>query len=209
MVSLYPLFTSLNAHYEQSKLEKELASQIAQAETTDTQDPGQSESPIVENQVRTSSATLNTTENQELQPPVPAKPVEPTKEIKALMRLEIPSIRLSSIVVKGTTPRSLSQGPGWYEESVYPGEGNTAIAAHNNMYGSWFRNIKKLQAGSEIFITYKGKKYTYSVLKVFPIAINDWSVIAPTSDVVLTLTTCHTATERLACRAVLKGTSEI
>lgn len=210
VVCLYPLFTSLNSHYEQKKLEKELEEQIATIDNSSSEETTQEESPLVERQIDgTSSSGNDGTANQTAQPAQPAQPAKPARQVKAMMRLEIPDIHLSTIVVSGTSQNALYDGPGWYEESAYPGKGNTAIAGHNNMYGSWFRNIKKLQPGNEIYISYKGKKYTYTVEKVFPIATNDWSVITPTKDSVLTLTTCHTKTERLACRAVLTATTEI
>lgn len=207
VVCLYPLFTSLNSYYEQKELEKELEEQIALIDPSPSDEATQEESPLVERQTDgTSSPGNDGTANQTEQP---AQPAKPARQVKAMMRLEIPDIHLSTIVVSGTSQNALYDGPGWYEESAYPGKGNTAIAGHNNMYGSWFRNIKKLQPGNEIYISYKGKKYTYTVETVFPIATNDWSVIAPTKDSVLTLTTCHTKTERLACRAVLTATTEI
>lgn len=203
MVCLYPLFTSLNSFTAQKELEKELAQQIAFRENSAFEETAQEESPLIERQTNSALTTENkATSNQA------GQPVKAQRQVKAMMRLEIPDIGLSSIVVSGTSQSALYDGPGWYEESAYPGEGNTAIAGHNNMYGSWFRNIKKLQPGNQIYLSYKGKRYTYSVEKVYPIATNDWSVIAPTKEIVLTLTTCYTKTERLVCRAVLKDSTE-
>jgi len=196
LVCLYPLYTNLKSYYEQTQLEKELAGQIAVIEETGTGEATGTESPVVENSVTEGNT------------PAPAKPVASPRP-KALMRLEIPDIRISAIVVSGTSQWSLAYGPGWYEQSALPGEGNTAIAGHKNMYGSWFRNVHKLQPGSLIYITYNSKKYTYSVEKVFPIVTNDWSVISRTEEPVLTLTTCYSDTERMACRAALKEVKEI
>jgi sortase A len=193
LIALYPLYTNLKAYYQQTILEKELNSQISAIEPTSA-DQSSTESPVIED-----TTTAAETKPQTVQP----------KKINAMMRIEIPNIHLSSIVVVGTSKYMLSYGPGWYEESAYPGEGNTAIAAHKDMYGSWFRNLYKLNPGNQIYLTYKGKKYIYFVEKVYPITTNDWSVIAPTEEPVLTLTTCYTKTERLACRAVLKEIQEI
>lgn len=188
LICLYPLYTNLKAYYLQTMLEKELNSQIATIDQTSV-DPANTESPVVE----------NTT---------PAVEPAPQRKIDAMMIIKIPDIHVSAVVVRGTSQASLADGPGWYDASALPGKGNTAIAAHKNMYGSWFRNIHKLQAGDLIYITYKNKIYTYSVKTVTPIATNDWSVIAPTEDAVLTLTTCYTKTERLAVRAALMEISE-
>ncbi|HWP80525.1 MAG TPA: class D sortase [Candidatus Acidoferrum sp.] len=116
------------------------------------------------------------------------------------MKLEIPSIGLSCVVVPGTSKEALSAGPGWYEGSARPGEGNTAIAGHEHL---WFKKLRTLKPGDEIALTCNGIKYIYIVESVFPIAVNDWSVIAPTDKPVLTLTTCFDKTHRLACRAVI------
>jgi sortase A len=202
MLSLYPLYTSLNSFNEQRKLEKELAAQTSRVEEPTEEEVTLGESPLIE---EISSGT-SATENPQGSNQAPA--LQAPKKVKALMRMEIPQIGLATIVVAGTSPAALKDGPGWYEQSAYPGEGNTAIAGHKNMYGSWFRNIHKLQPGNLIRITYQGKKYTYTVEKVSPIATDDWSVIAPTKEAVLTLTTCYTKTERLACRAVLQEITE-
>lgn len=200
-VCLYPFFTYVYAQYEQSKLQLE--------------DPVVSLEDFEEN-IPVSGPENGGTElelDNTFEEPVPEqepvieqpKPdvVEP-EPIKAMMLLEIPSINISVMVLKGTSQDVLAKGAGWYEQSALPGEGNTAIAAHNNIYGSWFRNVHKLKDGDEIIITYQNKKYVYIVDSVFPIATNDWSVIASTDSPALTLTTCYTKTQRLACRGYLK-----
>ncbi|UWG96984.1 class E sortase [Dehalobacter sp. DCM] len=184
LVCLYPLYTNVKAYYLQAQLEKELNAQIAAVDQTDTE-AATTESPVVENTA-------------------PVKVQAPPRKIDAMMFIDIPDINISAVVVRGTTQASLADGPGWYVESALPGKGNTAVAGHKNMYGSWFRNLYKLQAGDPIYITYKTKVYTYLVETVKPIAINDWSLIEPTEENVLTLTTCHTKTERLAVRAELE-----
>jgi sortase A len=109
-------------------------------------------------------------------------------------------------VLRGTTTEILNKGPGWYEESALPGQGNTAIAGHRTMHGAWFRHLDSLNTGDEIKLTFDGWVYNYTVEKVFPISNNDWSVINPTAYPALTLTTCHpvgSAAQRLVVRAAL------
>ncbi|MCR6544761.1 sortase [Dehalobacterium formicoaceticum] len=116
---------------------------------------------------------------------------EPTQlEKQMIMKLEIPAINLAVGVVQGTRPKDLRIGPGWYQESALPGKGNTAIAGHLNIYGSWFRNLDKLQEGDVINLTYQGNTYVYQTEKVFSIASDDWTVIQPRGYNALTLTTC-------------------
>lgn len=120
--------------------------------------------------------------------------------------IEIPSIKLSAAVASGTSKGDLMTAPGWYKESALPGQGNTAIAAHRTMYGAWFRHLDSLMTGDRIILTYEGRKYIYTVKKVFPVAKNDWSVIKSCGYPALTLTTCHpvgSAKQRLIVRAQL------
>lgn len=130
---------------------------------------------------------------------------EETKEFQGAI-LEIPKLNLSVAVLKGTSQVELAKGPGWYEESALPGEGNTAIAGHRTMHGAWFRHVDQLAAGDYIYLKHGSKTYHYQVERVFPVASNDWSVIDPTPYPVLTLTTCHpvgSAAQRLVVRAAL------
>lgn len=120
-------------------------------------------------------------------------------------RIIIPSIGVDAIVVDGTSPWDLAQGPGFYPEGSRPDEGgNVAIAGHRTTYGAWFRHLDQLEPGDVIELVYAGQVYHYEVERVWPIANNDWSVIAPTGDHVLTLTTCHppgSSRQRLVVRA--------
>ena len=118
--------------------------------------------------------------------------------------LEIPAINLSKVVLKGTSPEVLAKGPGWYEESVIPGQGNTAIAGHLNTDGSPFRRIPQLKQGDSITLVFEGKSYEYQVERIFTVASNDWSVIGPCGYSALTLTTCVAGDDkhRLVVRAV-------
>ncbi len=145
--------------------------------------------------------------------PTPANPsspdtaplVQPSLPIKAVLVLNIPKLNLKTAVVKGVTSRDLSMGPGLYPDSALPGEiGNVAIAGHRNVFGSWFRHLNRMGPGDLISITYQGKTYDYTVEKVFIVAENDWSVVAPTDYQALTLTTCDppgNVIQRLIVRA--------
>lgn len=121
--------------------------------------------------------------------------------------IHIPSIDVRAIVLYGTSLRILAQGPGFYEVGVLPGQrGNVAIAGHRTTYGAWFRHVDKLKAGDEIELYFQGVKYRYAVERVWVIASNDWSVVAPTENSMLTLTACHppgSAAYRIAVRARL------
>ncbi|MFZ5897810.1 MAG: class E sortase [Bacillota bacterium] len=119
--------------------------------------------------------------------------------------IEIPKIALKAVVLKGTAPQTLSKGPGWYEQSALPGQGNTAIAGHRTMYGGWFKHIDKLVEGDNIFLTGDGKRFVYAVEYVKVVPATDWRAIKATDTSVLTLTTCHPSgkVNRLVVRAKL------
>ena len=91
--------------------------------------------------------------------------------------LEIPKINMQAVVVQGVTDEHLKQGPGFYPQSKYPEVGNVSIAAHRGVYGSWFRNVNKLEPGDEIVLTLGDKLYHYSVREQFVTHNRDWSVV--------------------------------
>lgn len=181
LLMLYPLFTYLYSSYEQYKLRASYEISPQQTgESNEGQDPSLTGGP-------------------------PSMSFPKDGDFTGAM-IEIPAINLSAVVLRGTTTEILNRGPGWYEESALPGQGNTAIAAHRTMYGAWFRHLDSLDAGDEINLTFDGWVYKYKVERVFPIANNDWSVIDPTESPALTLTTCHpvgSADQRLVVRASL------
>lgn len=120
-------------------------------------------------------------------------------------RLLIPSIHVDAIVVNGTSDWQLATGPGFYPEGSLPHlGGNVAVAGHRTTYGAWFRHVDRLAAGDAIYLIFDGKEYRYEVERVWITASDDWSVIAPMDEHVLTLTTCHppgSSKERLIVRA--------
>ena len=212
MVMLYPAFTSLYAQYSQMRE----AARLAQAG-----DPSPGPAPGSPGTEADDPAVTRAPEERPTRPERPDGPTTPTTTSRAPgtapaefkgARIEIPAIRVSATVVRGTALASLAKGPGWYEESALPGEGNTAIAGHRTMYGAWFRNTDKLTSGDVINIIYDGQVYEYRVEKVFPISNNDWSVIEPCGYSALTLTTCHppgSAVQRLVVRAKLVAQSPV
>ena len=133
--------------------------------------------------------------------------LDPTIPLEfATAYLEMPTLDVSVTVIKGTSESDLKKAPGWYTQSALPGEGNTAIAAHRITYGGYFRDLDKLEEGDEIHLSFLDTRYTYRVEWVIITEPNDWSVIAPTEQPALTLTTCHPlrgSSHRLIARATL------
>jgi sortase A len=142
------------------------------------------------------------------------------KEGKALTRIQIPSLKVDTVVVEGTNATALAAGAGHYRESPLPGEtGNMAIAGHRTMNGRPFNHLDELKPGDKIILITPFARHTYEVIPAFDnhanpwvTTPNDWSVVSPTKEAMLTLTTCHpkgSARERLVARAKLVSTGAL
>ncbi len=135
---------------------------------------------------------------------VPAPKVAPWP----LTRITASDINLDAYVVQGWDDASLRRGPGHYERSSPPGEGNCVVAGHRNVYGSPFGNVDKLYPGQNIVLSNKNGTYTYSVDSIETASASDWRVTLPPARgarPILTLLTCtlpHTPS-RVVVRALL------
>jgi sortase A len=146
---------------------------------------------------RAATATTTTT--------VPAVP-PPSGDAVAMIR--IPKIGLERAVVQGIEVPDLRRGPGHYPATPLPGQlGNAAIAGHRTTYGAPFNRLDELVAGDPIEVRTLAGDFHYSVtqkLIVDPKA--GVTVLDPTPNATLTLTTCHpkfSASQRLVVKAVL------
>ena len=124
----------------------------------------------------------------------------------SLTRIKIPALNLDTVVVEGVTPSALRAGAGHYPQTPLPCEsGNVSIAGHRTTYGRPFGNIDQLKPGDTIELTTPIGGCVYQVAKdPFVVAPSDMSVIDPTGERSLTLTTCHpkgSAAQRLIVRA--------
>ncbi|MEO0491842.1 MAG: sortase [Actinomycetota bacterium] len=83
----------------------------------------------------------------------------------ALAKIEIPTIEVDKIVVRGVAVADLRKGPGHYDQTSLPGNpGNSSIAGHRTTYGSPFNRIDELQPGAEITVTSVQGEFTYRVM---------------------------------------------
>jgi sortase A len=124
----------------------------------------------------------------------------------SLTRIKIPAIDLDTVVVEGITPSALRAGAGHYPQTPLPCEnGNVSIAGHRTTYGRPFGNLDMLKPGDTIELTTPIGGCVYQVSKApWAVAPTDMSVIDPTGERSLTLTTCHpkgSAAQRLIVRA--------
>ena len=147
----------------------------------------------------------------------------------ALTRIAIPAIDVETLVVSGTSPAALRAGAGHYHNTPLPGQvGNVGIAGHRTTYGRPFNRVDELSVGDEIWLQTPIGDYRYEVVApptegdcalyggtedtaaciTHP---RDWSVVGPSEEALLTLTTCHpkgSAAERMIIRAELAGSHE-
>lgn len=109
----------------------------------------------------------------------------------SFVRISIPSIQFSAVVVEGTDFYSLLIAPGHLPGTPQPGEaGNAVISGHRDTF---FRNIVGLNPGDHILVERDGRTFTYVVDGFRIVKPTDISVIAPTNDNRLTLITCNPA----------------
>jgi sortase A len=139
---------------------------------------------------------------------------------QGLTRLEIPKLKLSVLVVEGTTPAALKAGAGHYVNSPLPGEkGNVAIAGHRTTYGRPFNRLDEMREGDIVYLDTPFARYEYVTVGPWdnkpnphPVNPTDFHVVGPPSvkDASwLTLTTCHpkgSAKQRLVLRLRLRNT---
>jgi sortase A len=121
--------------------------------------------------------------------------------------LSIPKIGVDDAIVEGVGEAQLQGGPGHYPGTPLPGEaGNAAIAGHRTTYAAPFYNLNELQPGDPIYVQTSQGTFTYSVTQSFAVLPTNVSVLDPTSQPTLTLTTCnprYSAAQRLIVKADL------
>jgi sortase A len=191
LVFLFVAYQLWGTDISEARSQSHLKAQVAKEfPTTTTVKGGTATSP--------SQSTPNT---------APAPPPAPQGDAVAV--ISIPKISLEKTVVEGTGVPDLKKGPGHYTNTPLPGQpGNAAIAGHRTTYGAPFGNIGELNAGDEIDVTTKQGSFVYKVTGQQVVDPSDVSVLAPTNDNRLTLTTCHpkySAAKRLVITAALQG----
>jgi sortase A len=123
--------------------------------------------------------------------------------------IDIPKIGVDQVFVEGTAFGDLRRGPGHYAGTPFPGQrGNASLAGHRTTYGAPFYNLDRLRPGDKIVITTSWGTFWYDFRDSFVVDASDVSVIAPTPNNQLTLTTCtprFSAKQRLIIQASLVG----
>lgn len=150
------------------------------------------------------------------EPPPPNPDLKYYQELKekgAFAKLVIPKIGLDTIVVEGVTPEALKQGPGHMPGTALPGElGNSVLSGHRVTYGAPFYRLDELENGELITLYTPTQKFNYIVVEKKVVSPSDTSVIKPTEEPMLTLTTCeprYSARQRLIIRAKLLSSPKL
>jgi sortase A len=123
----------------------------------------------------------------------------------SLTRLKMPALDVDVVVVEGTTASALRAGAGHYPQTPLPCEiGNVAVAGHRTTYGKPFANVDKLKPKDLVILETPIGACTYEVTRVWIVDKADFSVLQPTPERTLTLTSCHpkgSAKQRIIVRA--------
>lgn len=140
-------------------------------------------------------------------PPDNRPPAAP--EGNAVAIIKIPKIAVEKAVVEGVDLGLLKQGPGHYPSTPMPGQpGNAAIAGHRTTYGAPFFRLNELDPGDSIFVTTRQGRFRYAVMEKRVVRPDETDVLLPSTDNLLTLTTCNprfSAAQRLIVIAALQG----
>jgi sortase A len=119
---------------------------------------------------------------------LPVEIVQPTVG-DVIGSLWIPRLKRTLDIIEGTGAKELKIGVGHYVGSVLPGiSDNSVLAGHRD---SVFRNLGTLKLGDLMTIQTDYGRFVYEVHKNRIVKADDKTVIVPTSDSLLTLSTCY------------------
>ena len=111
----------------------------------------------------------------------------------ALGSVDIPRIGLKTVFVESTDHQALKKGPGHYRGTVLPGlYGTVGLAGHRTTYGSPFRRVDELSAGSRIILRMPYGRFTYKVTGTrITTPADASSLVSHAGTRRLVLTACH------------------
>lgn len=115
----------------------------------------------------------------------------PTPGPRSPTRIVIPAIKVDWPIVQGDGWEELKQGIGHRVGSANPGErGNMILSGHNDVYGEPFRDLEKLELGSEVLVYAGVTPFRYVVKAKRVVVPTDLSPLAPSKIPIVTLITC-------------------
>jgi sortase A len=103
--------------------------------------------------------------------------------------LSIPRIKSTIAIIEGTGSKELKRGVGHYVGSVIPGvSDNSVLAGHRD---SVFRRLGEVKIGDLVTVKNDYGTFVYEVHKIRIVKANDRTVIVPSKEAILTLSTCY------------------
>jgi sortase A len=118
----------------------------------------------------------------------------PWADTHPIARLQIPRLGYDEMVLEGASPRNLAFGPARLFSGARLGEsGNLIFAGHRT---SWFKPLEGIAQDDTIQLEWFDShrqlhQRTYSVSEIRVVDPQDVTLLAPTSQEVLTLITCY------------------
>lgn len=104
-------------------------------------------------------------------------------------RLDIPRLKLSTMVIEGDGERDLRRAVGHIPGTAFPWQsGNTALAGHRDTF---FRPLRFIRTGDSITLRTLDGAFRYRVVKTAVVSPDDVAVLQPTPRSTLTLVTCY------------------
>lgn len=111
------------------------------------------------------------------------------KKGEMIGHLTIPVLARKLPIIEGTGSAELKKGVGHFSKSVLPGqEDNCVLSGHRDTV---FRGLGRLKKGDVFIVQTAAGRFTYEIRRVRIVDKEDRTVIVPTKNAVLTVTTCY------------------
>lgn len=137
---------------------------------------------------------------------------ESADKIPAENRLILPSAKVDTQVVEGSSISVINNGNVWRRPATSndPKTGNMVIVGHNYTYRDPtppFYSLDDSEVGDELFLYWQGQKYSYKITSKKIVSPSAVEIEDPTEKPTLTLYTCYPlfiANKRLVVQAELQ-----
>lgn len=103
--------------------------------------------------------------------------------------LHIPRLEADLPIVEGTHEDDLAKGVGHYSGTAYPRQGDQIVLSGHR--DTVFRRMGELEIGDILTIQLPYGNTSYEIIETQIVDADDRSIIVPTGEEVLTLTTCY------------------
>lgn len=190
MMIIFPIFLNLRAKHIENNLIDDYRKKI---EYKSESNSNKKESNITNNNYK----NINKLESNELN--------TKEKDVNIIGILKIPAIGLEAPIRLGE--ENLNYVIAKYRDCPSFGEaGNVILAGHNNMKGSVFKNLHKLEKNDSIFVEADNKIYEYKIYEKLIVEPNDSKVLK--QDLKSKEVTLITCTNHAKQRLIIKGEFE-